>query len=253
MAKPKELSGPGKCVYCLRFVENVTSDHVIPRSWFSKSTPANVELPQAPACEECNSYWGKVESALREQLGFAIEPYIPGGEGIGDKSLRAIDPSKGKNPKDVEKRRRNQDQLRRRLRRVSKLPEGMPLIPNIGQIPPSIDGEYVIDAVNPVIVEKVIRKWVTGLTYHYVRKSYIDPQVYVVQAKVLGQEPVFWLRTGGLRKKYKIGPGMIIERQYASDDPLVSFWIFSVWGKFEFLGAVVRLDYILEQAASLFR
>ena len=244
MTRRKELRGPGKCVYCLREVEKVTSDHVIPRSWFATSTPEDVELPQAPACEPCNRKWGKVENALRERLGFAIDPYVLGGEGIGDKSLRAIDPSKGQNPQDAESRLRNQERFRRRLKRVGELPAEVPVLPNIGHIAPSIDGEWLVDSIEATAIANVVKKWVTGLTYFFT-KQYIDPQLYIVQAAQLGQTVPAWWRSAGLSERLEIGPGMLVERRYTSENPVVSFWAFSVWGRLELFGAVVPLESVL--------
>jgi hypothetical protein len=46
---------------------------------------------------------------------------------------------------------------------------------------------------------------------------------------------------------------VIIERRYAADDRLESLFVFSLWGKLRFLGAVVRIDLIFQQASRLVR
>jgi hypothetical protein len=193
MAKRKELRGPGRCVYCLEFTE-VTSDHIIPESWYPESKPLGIELPQAPSCVGCNSGFGKLERALRQQLGFAIDPWIDGGEGIGDKSLRAIDPSQAKTDEDAVHRKLAQEQLRNRVRRVDKLPPMKSLLPNIGSIPRSDDG-YLIDTIDAVGMGKAVRKWVRGFTYYF-EKEYLAPREYVVQAKTIGSELNAELRGG---------------------------------------------------------
>ena len=51
------------CVYCLKLFEELTSDHVFPKSWYPETTPENLEKWQMPACVECNqekftmNYW----------------------------------------------------------------------------------------------------------------------------------------------------------------------------------------------------
>jgi hypothetical protein len=42
MARSRRL-GPGKCVHCLKDVEERNSDHVFPASWYPDSTPPNLE------------------------------------------------------------------------------------------------------------------------------------------------------------------------------------------------------------------
>ena len=59
MAKKK--LGPGKCVHCLKDVEERNSDHVFPESWYPDSTPPNLEKWQIPSCIPCNSEYGKLE------------------------------------------------------------------------------------------------------------------------------------------------------------------------------------------------
>ncbi len=89
----KKSLGPGRCVHCLREVEGLTSDHVIPESWYPGSTPLDLEKWQAPACSECNSESGKVEAKLLEYMGLCVDPESEAAEGIGEKALRAFDPT----------------------------------------------------------------------------------------------------------------------------------------------------------------
>jgi hypothetical protein len=57
-----------KCVYCLRFFEKLTSDHVFPESVYPDTTPENVRKIQVPACDECNQKFRKNEDELLQKI-----------------------------------------------------------------------------------------------------------------------------------------------------------------------------------------
>jgi len=193
-----------------------------------------VELPQAPACSACNHDLGNVERKVREEIGFAIDPWIEGGEGIGDKSLRAIDPSKAKNPKDRERRHRAQQKLATKLQRVSELPARV--IPNIGRLDAST-GDFAVTNLDVIAVGKVIRKWVRGFT-HYFTAAYIEDD-YDVVAKMPGEDVPEALRAG-VTQRLEIGPGIIVERIGANDEPLIALYVFTLWSRIRLLGSVER-------------
>jgi len=41
-----------RCVHCLEYFEELTSDHVLPKAWYPDDTPDNLEKWQVPACSE---------------------------------------------------------------------------------------------------------------------------------------------------------------------------------------------------------
>lgn len=233
MKKQKEA---GRCVYCLETVDDVTADHIIAESWYPEDKPENVELPTAPACEKCNHRFGALERHLREQLGFTIDPYIEGGSGIGEKSFRAIDSCKGRTEKDRNKRSAALRRWSESMVHVTDLPEEG-ILPNIGTLVPSNSGDYLTVSIDPVPVGKLIRKWVRGFT-HYFYRRYIETETYLVQAKTVGSEI-----PDGIRHlhwdKFKMGPGLVIERTVDVVDPVVGMYVFNLWGRIRLIGATI--------------
>lgn len=110
-------STPGlqRCTYCLRHFRALTSDHVIPESWYPESAPENLEKWQAPACNDCNSRFGKVEAKLLEYMGLCVDPDSHEGLGIADKALRTFNPDAAKNRKDRWHREKKLESLVRHL------------------------------------------------------------------------------------------------------------------------------------------
>lgn len=236
---------PGRCVYCLEEFDELTSDHIIPESWYPISKPQGVELPQAPACKGCNAEFGELERNLRERLGFAVDPWVEGGEGIGDKSLRSIDPAKGKTEKDRAVRVRNQEVFVQNTEYIRE-PGSTRVLPNIGRIEPDEHGIYHASKVPVTPLNKAIRKWVRGFAW-YCEGKYLGKE-YVVQAKTIGEDPSK-VKAGWWAPEIRIGPGVIIQRKITPDDPVCGLYVFRLWGRFEFLGAVITLAW-LEQRAS---
>ena len=57
-----------RCVYCLRFFKELTSDYVFPKSLYPDTTPENVRKIQVPACNECNQKFRKIEDELLQNI-----------------------------------------------------------------------------------------------------------------------------------------------------------------------------------------
>ncbi len=240
---------PGLCVYCLQPFSDMEWEHVIARSWYPTSKPENVELPCVPACSECNRTLGALETRVREQLGFMIDPWIEGGEGLGDSSFRAIDPSATANDREKARRAAKQERFRENVSMVREVPAEK-MLPNIGRIEPDEDGLYMVSTVSASDLGKVIRKWVRGFAFYFEEK-YLDDR-YIVQAKEIGQEGAFVLKGGWRPAPLRIGPGVIVERKITPEDPVVGFYIFTLWGRMQLIGAVVTKEFILEKGKQLF-
>lgn len=239
--------GPGRCVYCLGEFDVLTSDHIIPESWYPTSKPQGVELPQAPACERCNAEFGTLERGLREQLGFAVDPWIEGGEGIGEKSLRSIDPREGKTEKDRAVRARNQEVFVESIEYVHD-PGKMRVLPNIGRIQANEHGLYQAASVPITPLNRAIRKWVRGFAW-YCEGRFLGKE-YVVQAKTIGEDPSK-VKAGFWAPEIRIGPGVIVQRRIALDDRVIGLYIFRLWGRLEFIGAVVTMDWLQRQGTEI--
>ena len=90
----------GKCIHCLKTSNNITDDHVLPKSWYPENTPKEIEKWTAPACQRCNADLGKLEEDLKIKLALCLNPEDPDLRSITQDVIRALNPKKGRDPKD---------------------------------------------------------------------------------------------------------------------------------------------------------
>src|SRR4030065_14138 len=66
-----------RCIYCLKYFDSITMDHVFPKSWYLKSVPKNIEKWKVPSCARCNNIYSKLEEKLLTDISFfkEIPPY----------------------------------------------------------------------------------------------------------------------------------------------------------------------------------
>jgi hypothetical protein len=157
--------GAGYCIHCREYAEELTNDHVPPESWYSDSTPLNLEKWRAPACRKCNSEYGKLERSLFQRLALGVEPWIVGGEGVGERALRSFDPRAAKNPKDRAHRVAALERVRNRLKHMDNVDQPETVLPNIGTIGPPSEQGYAIDRVEWDELRRYIEKLVRGISF----------------------------------------------------------------------------------------
>lgn len=90
----------GICVHCLKMAQKRNWDHVFPQGWYPDTTPQNLEKWKIPTCKNCNDEYGKIEDELGIILSACVDPTSSQASGIWKKTLRALDPSQGKNERD---------------------------------------------------------------------------------------------------------------------------------------------------------
>lgn len=78
----------GRCIHCLQYKNNVTDDHIIPRSWYSNYSK-NIYKPIAPACYECNQKLGKQEKKISHLMWMCMPETNPLREELVAKVFRA--------------------------------------------------------------------------------------------------------------------------------------------------------------------
>ena len=78
-----------KCVHCLKVPEEITFDHAIPKSWYSKITSKDVHKPKAPACLECNQKLGRQEKFLSHIMWMCMPETHPLREELAARVYRA--------------------------------------------------------------------------------------------------------------------------------------------------------------------
>ena len=230
--------GAGPCIHCGKHVEKPTGDHIFPAAWYPDSTPAGIEKWQAPACEPCNADFGRFERRLFQRLALGVSPSTVGGEGIGARALRSFDPRTAKDADDRLHREAARQKVRRRLQRVRTLSLSSTIFPNVGTIHEPIDGYYSIDEVEEHELERLICKFVRGISYiaagHVLPPGYsvgmIDPDA---NARLLGR---FALPSPRI---FERGAGFRVERYEMSGDAYAALFHIYFWGKYEFWGYVM--------------
>lgn len=78
-----------KCIHCLKVPDEITEDHVIPKSWFSVNSK-NEKKPTAPACFECNNRLGEIEKRLSHLIWLCMPEKHPLRVELSRKAYRAF-------------------------------------------------------------------------------------------------------------------------------------------------------------------
>lgn len=226
-----------RCVYCLQFFEELTSDHVFPKSWYPKTTPLNLKKWQVPACGECNSKYSKVEGELLQIAGLCLDPTEFKSLGIADKVLRSLDPGSGRTDTDRLHRQKQQEKVLKSLVPGHKIPREacLPGFGPQGDVPLEKQmGVLVPERQLKVLGEKLVR----GIT-HLKNKTYIDQnhkvdvffapeeggQLVANEIKHFGQE-------------HHCGPGIRIGVAFLPDDPQSGLFDIEIWGKWPMYATV---------------
>lgn len=89
-----------KCIHCVS-AEGVEADHLIPKSWYPDTTPADLNRPTVPSCKACNRKLGRIESELFSRFALTLDPDDPAAFGLADRAIRSVDPSVGRDIRDT--------------------------------------------------------------------------------------------------------------------------------------------------------
>lgn len=215
-----------KCVHCLSYCDNLTSDHVFPKSWYPTSTPANLEKWQVPSCKKCNSKYGKIEADLLLRFGLALNPVHHSSKGIVDKALRAIDPNSAKGEKDRIHRLNKRKKIMKELLSSDQI-DYRSVLPNRGT-PQNINKPIGI-LLPAESLKNMGKKFVRGITY-VLEQRYIDKQ-HEIDIFFVHEENAIALmeliRKFG--KTYARGAGIIIKRATIPEDPQAGVYAIDMW------------------------
>lgn len=89
-----------KCPFCLKDSENLTKEHVFPKSWYPDDLSSDIEKWTVPSCRECNSSFGKLEQEILIFAALCFDPNNPTTKTISDRALRSINANAGRNERD---------------------------------------------------------------------------------------------------------------------------------------------------------
>lgn len=226
-----------KCIYCLQESDNITTDHVFPRSWYPDTTPENMEKPQAPCCLQCNQHFSKIEQNLLERLAFGLEPGEACSLGIPERAINALNPKRAKSKRDREVRNNKRRKLMEEFKPAHTVFKK--------HIMPGLDHQYgyPMESLSalPFSVENLKalgEKFIRGI-YFVLKQRYI-PTNYRIEIcfakKEHSDELENLLKQYGAQ--YHSGPGLLIGIAMVPKDDMSGLYKITIWGKMFFYAFV---------------
>jgi len=231
----------GQCVYCLKAFDDLTSDHVFPRSWYPETPPPDMEKWQAPACKKCNAEMGKIENRLLIQIGLCVPPFERASLGIAHKAMRSLKPEYGRNKPDAEVRGESRRMVIEKAVDPSKMPLSS-ILPQFGfhpEVDPSQELGVLVSASD---LEAIGKKLIRGTTW-VLDKTYIDTDhsIHIIFPRTPTAGPYFEdLRRFG--RPYSLGPGLNIVRAAADGDCQSGIYLIEIWGRLHMYGCVAPAE-----------
>ena len=231
---------PGKCVYCLEYFENLTSDHVFPKSWYPETTPNHLEKWQVPSFAACNNKYGKLENDLIQRFGLCVDPQEFASLGISDKVLRALNPRYGKSPNDKAHREKRRDKIIKQLSAASDFPKAAFL--------PGFDSDRYsnVKNLNALLISDddiklLSQKLIKGITY-IENKSYLDQRFIIEVFPASDQESneISKIVDDSLIY-YEKGTGIKIGIARVGKHPNEGYFKIKIWNRINIIGIVTFL------------
>jgi hypothetical protein len=229
---------PGRCVYCLQFHNELTWDHVFPKSWYPDTTPENIEKWKVPACLPCNKDYGKIEEDLLIKVGLCIDPKNYRGAGIGFKAVRALRADYGKNDKDANLRKQKMEKIFREAKHGKDVPD-KEVYPGFEYRGENINEKMWLLLENEKM-KKLTEKIVRGIMF-IGNNTYIEDPYHIyfhaynfdVLRNIL--ENVY----AGPFEVFDRPPGLVVLRAIAVEDKMSGIYLIDIWGQF-FCTAIVH-------------
>lgn len=223
-----------RCVYCLAEFDKLTTDHVIPRSWYPKTTPENLEKYQAPVCRECNNKYSRLEAELLTVFALCTPPETAATKGVVEPVMRSLKPQLASTDRERE----------HRMKKIVKLQKNMRIYEDYKDIPhesvyPNFgiqhDLEYdQYDAVflNKESLEIFLEKVIRGLTYRLNNKYIESSHEITIYPPSNDCEKMFEPILKKWGETFERGKGLTIIRALPPDDPVSSIWKIILWEQF---------------------
>jgi hypothetical protein len=236
----KDHKKTGMCIYCSEQCENLTKDHIFPRTWYPDSTPSTIEKWVVPACNKCNHHYGVIEQELMIRMGLCLDPKSPESGGIPEKALRAINPKHAKSERD----RKARQKLRERILQdtnTTKEPLFQGILPNFGpQQGVDYGDHYTTIKIPADLLEELGRKFVRGLTYKLENGLIISSgnsiEMYHAEDTRVREVTDLIERVGYIEYR---GPGVRIQRAVANLESVGALFRITMWGKWTIYAVVL--------------
>lgn len=226
-----------RCVHCLQHFELLTSDHVLPLSWYPDTTPSDIEKWQIPACTECNRKYGQLENDLLLRFGLCLEPKALKTLGIPEKALRSISPEYARNKRDREHRQKRKEKVLRELQSPTEFPKES-LMPEFGPYwEVEIDQQKII--LVPVTELKLFGEKLVRGTAYVLESRYIeaDHKIEIFLSGEINPQPFIDLLSR-FGKEDTCGPGIKARIAFVPSDPQSGVFEFTIWGRLRIFATV---------------
>lgn len=227
---------PGTCIHCLTYDEQLTWDHVFPKSWYPSTTPRNLEKWKVPACLKCNREFGVLEEDLLTAFGLCLNPDAEDTKGLVEKALRSIDPSAGRDGKDKKKRAKRRVRILSLLMDTDKIPDQATL-PHFSRadVPSGETGGLRIRARD---LEKLCGKIVRGIVY--LEDGLLIEPPYRIHFWVAHDEHAQFLIEACQKygQVYAREPGLELMRAVTREDGVSSIYAITIWKRLKMYAAV---------------
>lgn len=221
-------------------IDDPTWDHVFPESWYTDTTPADLEKWEVPACEPCNKGYGRVEERLLSHFALCLDPNSLLAGGIPQKMLRATDVKAARDKRDARHRAGKFEKIHSGVYRVAEIPkEG--ILPGFGPQPNLEYQEYFGVLTSQDDLRAIILKFVRGFAFNKLERLYLDRNLEIHCYPFEGDGEVQlnnMLEQRGTR--YEWGKGIMASRVIDPRDPTESVARVELWGRWRFYLIVRR-------------
>ena len=226
-----------RCVHCLTPTDDLTADHVFPKSWYPDTTACTVQRWTVPSCRDCNCKLGELEKDLLIRMALCVDPKSEGASGLAARVFRSLGLDvESLTAEERTHREASLAKLRSELMPHSKVASRSGAIPGLGP-PAGAPVKWSIPipwAGLSIITEKIAR----GCEYKLRRRFLEAP--YGIRTFVMetGEVPEAYAAKSEV---FDFGSGYRIRRLFATEDPkIVLYWI-SIWNALH-LNAIIDLE-----------
>lgn len=207
-------------------------DHILPKAWYTTSTPSTIQRWTAPTCVKCNSRMGKREEELLLKMGLATDPNDPEFGEIANRAMRSIQPERASSPRDARIRAAKRARIMSDMEIAPRPIPSSAIVPNFGPTPGHDLKSQGILLIDPKDLEEFAKKIVRGIAYIYDDKTYLDPSYEWTVKHVADVIPTIEEIIAEDGRKAERGPGISVHWSYIRTDRssrILYFEIFRRW------------------------
>lgn len=204
---------------------------MFPTSWYPATTPENVQRWTVPSCAPCNNRLGSIEKELFVRLAICVDPQKAEASGLSAKALRSM----GVNAEGISlgERLKRRALKRKVIRSMKPYKPNMETFPGLGPHAGFAPESQVATTFPADQVEEVAKKIVRGCEYSLANGRIIEEPyrlaVHFVHEDKIPQA-VTRIFGGPSAETTHLGPGFVVTRAEAHDEPGSVVYKIVLWG-----------------------